>query len=257
MDELLEIGGLVKGFETDSPVLGPVDLTLEGGRIAAIIGRSGTGKSTLLRLLAGLESPSAGSIRLDGKPIRPNDVGVVFQEPRLMPWLNVAGNVGFGLKHLPRAERRAAVAEALEVVGLADAAEKLPKQLSGGMAQRTALARALAIRPRLLLLDEPFSALDPLTRLSMQDHLLEIWRHYGPTVVLISHDMDEALVLADRIVVLDGPPGRVIAEFSPDLSQPRRRGGPGFQRWRDRLIAMLGVGAGPQRTDFPEMKHAV
>ena len=256
MAELLEIGGLVKRFEAPEPVLGPVDLVIETGRIAAVIGRSGTGKSTLLRLLAGLEAPSAGSIRLNDEPIRPQDIGIVFQEPRLMPWLTVAGNIGFGLKHLPRAARAAAIEEAIEVVGLSDAAAKLPKQLSGGMAQRVALARALAVRPRLLLLDEPFSALDPLTRLSMQDHLLDIWRHYGPTVVLISHDMDEALALADRIIVLDGPPGRVVAEFSPDLSHPRRRSGPGFQRWRDRLVGVLGP-AHRSRLVYPEMKYAV
>ncbi|HVJ54635.1 MAG TPA: ABC transporter ATP-binding protein [Aliidongia sp.] len=254
MTELLEIDGLVKRFERAEPVLGPVDLALETGRIAAVIGRSGTGKSTLLRLLAGLDRPSAGAVRLNDEPIRAEDIGVVFQEPRLMPWLTVAGNIGFGLKHLPRAEREAAIAEAIEVVGLSEAAHKLPKQLSGGMAQRVALARALAVRPRLLLLDEPFSALDPLTRLSMQDHLLDVWRHYGPTVVLISHDMDEALALADRIIVLDGPPGRVVAEFSPELSHPRRRGGPGFQRWRDRLVDMLGA---DRRPAYPEMKYAV
>jgi sulfonate transport system ATP-binding protein len=256
MLDLLEIGGLEKRFEAHAPALGPVDLVLDAGRIAAVIGRSGTGKSTLLRLLAGLETPSAGSILFKGAPIRPHDVAVVFQEPRLMPWLTVAGNIGFGLRHLPRAERAAAVAEAIEVVGLTDAATKLPKQLSGGMAQRVALARALAVRPRLLLLDEPFSALDPLTRLAMQDHLLEIWRHYGPTVVLISHDMDEALTLADRIIVLDGPPGRVVADFSPDLSLPRRRGGPSFQRWRDRLVGVLGP-ADRDRPAYPEIKYAV
>jgi sulfonate transport system ATP-binding protein len=259
MTELLEIDGLVKRFEAPEPVLGPIDLVLDTGRITAVIGRSGTGKSTLLRLLAGLERPSAGSICLNGVPIRPADVGVVFQEPRLMPWLTVTANVAFGLKHLPKHECDDAVAEAIEVVGLADAANKLPKQLSGGMAQRVALARAFAVRPRLLLLDEPFSALDPLTRISMQDHLLEIWQHYGPTVVLISHDMDEALALADRIVVLDGPPGRVVAEFSPDLPHPRRRSGPRFQRWRDRLVDVLGPGRAPERSNviFPEMKYAV
>ena len=244
MASILHISGLVKRFDAAIPAVGPVDLVLETGRIAAVIGRSGTGKSTLLRLLAGLEQPNAGRALLDGEPIRPDDVGVVFQEPRLMPWLDVAANVGFGLGHLPRHERDDAVAEVLEVVGLTAHAAKLPKQLSGGMAQRVALARALAVRPRLLLLDEPFSALDPLTRLSMQDHLLELWRHYGPTIVLISHDMDEALALADHIVVLDGPPGRVVAEFGPDLPHPRRRTSPSFQRWRHRLVDVLGSSNG-------------
>ena len=244
MAALLRIAGLVKRFEAAAPALGPVDLVLETGRIAAVIGRSGTGTSTLLRLLAGLERPDSGRILLDGEPIRPDDVGVVFQEPRLMPWLDVAGNIGFGLHHLPRHEREDAVAEVLDVVGLTEHAGKLPKQLSGGMAQRVALARALAVRPRLLLLDEPFSALDPLTRASMQEHLLGLWQHYGPTIVLISHDMDEALALADHIIVLDGPPGRVVAEFGPDLPHPRRRTSPSFQRWRHRLVDILGSSNG-------------
>jgi sulfonate transport system ATP-binding protein len=237
----LEIAGLVKRFDAAHPALGPIGLVIDEGGFAAVVGRSGCGKSTFLRCLAGLEHPESGSIRLVGAPIRPEDVAVVFQEPRLMPWLNVERNVAFGLQHLPRAERAAAVAEALAVVGLTDAAHKLPKQLSGGMAQRAALARALAVRPRLLLLDEPFSALDPLTRVAMQDHLLELWHHYGPTIVLVSHDMEEALALADRIVVLDGPPGRVVAEFSPGMAHPRRRSSAPFQRWRDRLVGVLGV----------------
>jgi len=255
----VRISGLVKRFGADAPALGPVDLVLETGRISAVIGRSGTGKSTLLRLLAGLERPDCGQALLDGRPIRPEDVGVVFQEPRLMPWLDVAGNVGFGLHHLPRPERRDLVAEVLDVVGLAAHAGKLPKQLSGGMAQRVALARALAVRPRLLLLDEPFSALDPLTRLSMQDHLLELWRHYGPTVILISHDMDEALALADHIVVLDGSPGRVLAEFGPELPHPRRRTSPSFERWRHRLVDVLASSTDnqPNRRSVMEMRYAV
>jgi sulfonate transport system ATP-binding protein len=259
MSSLLQISGLVKRFDNATAVLGPVDLVMETGRMTAIIGRSGTGKSTLLRLLAGLEQPDAGQIRLDGRQIRPEDVGVVFQEPRLMPWLDVAGNIGFGLRHCPRHEARETVAEMLERVGLAAHADKLPKQLSGGMAQRVALARALAVRPRLLLLDEPFSALDPLTRLSMQDHLFSLWHHYGPTIVLISHDMDEALALADHIVVLDGQPGRVLAEFGPDLPHPRQRTSPIFERWRRRLIDVLGSSDRNEthRRSVTEMRYAV
>ena len=259
MSSLLQIKGLVKGFGGPTPAVGPVDLVLETGRIAVIIGRSGTGKSTLLRLLAGLEAPDAGQIRLDGAAIRPDDVAVVFQEPRLMPWLDVAGNIGFGLHHLPRQERAAAVAEVLDVVGLAEHAGKLPKQLSGGMAQRVALARALALRPRLLLMDEPFSALDPLTRSAMHDHLIALWQHYQPTIVLISHDMDETLALGDHIVVLDGPPGRVLAEFGPDLPHPRRRAGPSFQRWRQRLVDILGSsnGNGAGSRAVTEIAYAV
>jgi sulfonate transport system ATP-binding protein len=168
-------------------VLGPLHFAFEAGETVAVIGRSGCGKSTLLRLVAGLDTPSAGTATLAGQPIRPEDVAIVFQEPRLMPWLSVADNVGFGLGHLSKIARADAVAEALDVVGLAEAATKLPKQLSGGMAQRTALARALVVRPQLLLLDEPFSALDPLTRVGLQNHLGEVRDHYGPTVLLITH----------------------------------------------------------------------
>jgi sulfonate transport system ATP-binding protein len=259
MSSYLQISGLVKRFGSAVPSLGPVDLVLETGRIATIVGRSGTGKTTLLRVLAGLERPDAGTVRLDGVPIRPEDIGVVFQEPRLMPWLSVAGNVGFGLQHLPARERDAAVAEALEVIGLSAHAGKLPKQLSGGMAQRVALARALAVRPRLLLLDEPFSALDPSTRGAMQDHLLALWQHYGPTIVLVSHDMEEALALADHITVLDGPPGRVVAEFCPELPRPRRRLSPGFQRWRQRLLGMIESSDGNEadRRSVTEIRYAV
>jgi sulfonate transport system ATP-binding protein len=258
MTSLLQITGLVKRFG-GTPVVGPLDLVMAAGGLSAIIGRTGTGKSTLLRLLAGLERPDGGQIGLDGRSIRPEDVSVVFQEPRLMPWLDVAGNIGFGLHHLSRQDRRAAVDEALAVVGLGAHAAKLPKQLSGGMAQRVALARALAVRPRLLLLDEPFSALDPVTRLSMQEHLLTLWRHYRPTIVLISHDMDEALALADHIIVLDGPPGRVVAEFGPDLPHPRRRTTPSFQRWRHRLVDILGSydGHTADSRSVTEMRYAV
>jgi sulfonate transport system ATP-binding protein len=240
MTGLLEIDGLVKRFEPGQAALGPLDLALDCGKLSVVVGRSGCGKSTLLRCLAGLERPDAGTVRLAGQAIRPEDVAVVFQEPRLMPWLDVERNAAFGLRHLSAARRREAAGEALEMVGLLDVAHRLPKHLSGGMAQRVALARALAVRPRLLVLDEPFSALDPLTRVAMQDHLLGLWRHYGPTIVMVSHDLEEAVALADRIIVLDGPPGRVVAEFSPGLPHPRRRSGGQFQRWRDRLLGVLG-----------------
>ena len=258
MSNLLEIRGLAKRYD-DRLVLGPLHLAFETGETVAVIGRSGCGKSTLLRLVAGLDRPSAGTVTLAGQPIRPDDVAIVFQEPRLMPWLTVADNVGFGLAHLPKLERAEAIAEALDVVGLADAATKLPKYLSGGMAQRVGLARALAVRPKLLLLDEPFSALDPLTRAALQNHLGEVRDHYGPTILLITHDMDEALALADRIVVLDGPPGRIMAEFAPRLPPGIKRTAPAFQRWKDRLIDVLGP-AGPPAgtlTKLEDHRHAV
>jgi len=235
----LELRGLTKAFGGAAPVLGPVSFDLEGEGITAIIGRSGSGKSTLLRCLSGLETPTRGTALLGGKPIHPADVGYVFQEPRLMPWLTVARNVGFGLAGAPAAERDAAIGEALATVGLSDAASLLPKKLSGGMAQRVALARALAPRPAVILLDEPFSALDPFTREQMQDHLLHLHQHYGATMVLITHDMDEALALAHRVIVLRGPPGMIAGDFEPGLPHPADRTSAPFFTWKRRLHELL------------------
>jgi sulfonate transport system ATP-binding protein len=209
--------------------------------VVGIIGPSGCGKSTFLRLLAGLDQASSGVIRLEGRDVRSphKEIGIVFQEPRLMPWLTVAQNVGFGLWHLPNLEREEAVAEILAKVGLAHFAEALPKQLSGGMAQRVGIARALVLKPRLLLLDEPFGALDPLTRVKMQDHLLELVGKDVPTVVLITHDIEEALVLSDRVIVLEGPPARIRRDLAIDLDRPRRRSGAQFQDLKDLLAADL------------------
>ncbi len=244
MTKALEIAGLTKAFGTAPPVLGPISLTLAGEGLTAIIGRSGCGKSTFLRCLSGLEKPTRGTALLGGRAIRPAEVGYVFQEPRLLPWLTVRRNIAFGLGHLAKAERHRAVEAAMALVGLSDAAEHLPKQLSGGMAQRVALARALAPRPELLLLDEPLSALDPLTREKMQDHILHIAQHVRATILLITHDMDEALALARRVIVLRGPPGRVVLDIDittddPDLAFPRDRTGGAFQALRRRLIDAL------------------
>ena len=244
MTRQLDIAGLTKAFGTAAPVLGPVSLTLEGEGITAIIGRSGSGKSTFLRCLSGLETPTRGTATLGGKPIRPAEVGFVFQEPRLMPWLSVRRNIAFGLGHLPKAERAQAVEDAMALVGLSAAADYLPKQLSGGMAQRVALARALAPRPDLLLLDEPLSALDPLTREQMQAHILHVAQHIRATILLITHDMDEALALANRVIVLRGPPGRIVLDVTipahdPAYAFPRDRTGASFQAMRRRLIDAL------------------
>jgi sulfonate transport system ATP-binding protein len=230
----LHIQGLCKSYG-EHAVLGPIDLHLQAGTMTGVIGRSGCGKTTLLRCLGALEQPSAGTLRIGTGDLRREEIGIVFQEPRLMPWLTVARNVAFGLA----GRNEAAVAEALQVVGLREAATLLPKQLSGGMAQRVALARALAPAPALLLLDEPFSALDPFTREQMQDHLLHLHRHYGATMVMITHDMDEALALADRIIVLRGRPGLVVADVAPGLARPSVRTAPDFVRWKARLTESL------------------
>lgn len=240
MTQTLQITGLAKRFGNAPPVLGPLFLTLEAESFTAIIGRSGSGKSTLLRCLAGLEPPSNGSVTLGGVPIKPEQVGYVFQEPRLMPWLNVERNVAFGLRHLHAKARHAAVEEALALVGLSHAAALLPKQLSGGMAQRVALARALAPKPDILLLDEPFSALDPLTREQMQSHIAHISRNFRATMVLITHDMDEALLLANRVIALRGAPGHIVTDLDlTDSDFARDRTHPHFQRLRHTLTDAL------------------
>jgi len=234
----IHITGLTKSYG-GQPVLGPVRLTLEAGTITAIIGRSGCGKTTLLRCLGGLEDATAGRITIGDGRLSHREIGYVFQEPRLMPWLNVEKNTGFGLAGLSKSAREQAVAEVLRVVGLASAARLLPKQLSGGMAQRVALARALAPRPEVILLDEPFSALDPFSREQMQEHLLHLHEHYGATMVLITHDMDEALALAHRIIVLTGPPGIVTGDLTPNLPKPVDRSSVAFFEWKKRLTGLL------------------
>jgi sulfonate transport system ATP-binding protein len=237
---VLEIRDLYKNFKNFA-ALGPLNLSVGPERVVTVIGPSGCGKSTLLRLVAGLELASRGSIRLDGATIAGprEDIGVAFQDPRLMPWLSVRRNVGLGLWDWPAAARDAAIEAAIAKVSLSEFAEALPKQLSGGMAQRAGLARALVTRPRLLLLDEPFGALDPLTRIRMQDHLLDIVGSEVPNVLLITHDIEEAIVLSDRIIVQGGPPARVRRDIVVDLARPRRRASREFQELKELLLNEL------------------
>jgi ABC-type nitrate/sulfonate/bicarbonate transport system ATPase subunit len=211
MTEAIAVRDLVVNFG-DRAALGPVSFTLAEGSITALVGRSGAGKTTLLRCLAGLLTPSRGEVKTPGRQGRPR-IGYVFQDARLLPWLSVAGNVAFGLAHLPRAERRDAVAKALAQVGLSGWAQSRPAELSGGMAQRVAIARALARAPDLLLLDEPFSALDAFTRRHLQEELRLLLSRVRLTVVFITHDLDEAIALADRLLVMAGPPGRIVADM--------------------------------------------
>lgn len=238
---MLSLRGLGKTYGNGTEALAGIDLIVPAGEAIALIGGSGCGKSTLLRLIAGLEVPSCGVVEVDGEPVAsPHEaVGLVFQEPRLLPWLDVDGNVGFGITDLPAPIRARRVHEALARVGLTGQGKRWPKELSGGMAQRVALARVLVARPRILLMDEPFSALDALTRASLQDHVARLWGEDRQTLVLVTHDIEEALLLADRVVVLRPRPGRIETMLRVDLPRPRDRDSPGFEAARRRLRAAL------------------
>ncbi len=218
-----------------------VSLEVAPGEIVAVVGGSGCGKSTLLRAISGLDTPTQGKVALDGVVItEPNErIGIVFQEPRLLPWLSVAGNVGFGLEHRPRREREQRVAAQVARVGLTDKAGVWPRELSGGQAQRVALARALVTRPEVLLLDEPFSALDAFTRVDLQDHLLDLWADGRPTLIVVTHDVDELIVLGDRVVVMRPHPGRIEDEIAIDLPRPRDRQSAAYDFAKRRVLAAL------------------
>ena len=211
------------------------------GEIVAIIGGSGCGKSTLLRAVAGLDRATTGTVTLDESAITAPHakIGIIFQEPRLLPWLSVADNIGFGLADLPAAERREKVARALARVGLADKAQAWPRELSGGQAQRVAIARALVPQPEVLLLDEPFSALDAFTRRDLQDHLLDLWADTRPTLILVTHDVDEAVVLADRVLVMRPRPGRLFDQIEINLGRPRDRNSPLFENFKRSVLTSL------------------
>ncbi|GAA4827868.1 ABC transporter ATP-binding protein [Garicola koreensis] len=238
-----------RAFEA-APVLRDISFDVTPGEVVAILGASGCGKSTLLRAVGGLDTGNSGQIRIGGNPVTAYDprTAVGFQEPRLLPWRSVRKNIELGLpRELSRAAGAARVDELLELVGLADRAELRPREISGGMAQRTSLARALARRPGVLLLDEPFGALDALTRLKMQDLLLEVHAQTGTTVLLVTHDVDEALQLADRILLLGAEDSSTQAGATVKQlltipgRRPRDRGSAELVRLRSQLYAGLGV----------------
>ena len=243
---MLLIEELHKRFSNGFVGLGSIDLTVNRSEIISLIGTSGCGKSTLLRIIAGLSFPSSGTVRIDDQIItKPHpEISIIFQESRLMPWLTVWKNIQFGLQHLPKTQRNLLTGEIIEKVGLTQFAKALPKQLSGGMAQRVAIARALVTNPSILLLDEPFSALDAFTRLSLQDHLLQIWEYDRPTMILVTHDVEEALMLSDRVIVMRGNPGRIHQEFAIDLPRPRRRTDSHLQYWKEQLLEALDLSTG-------------
>lgn len=225
---LLEIRNLTASFASHLGALDAldgVDFQVQQGEFVCLIGPSGCGKSTLLRLVAGLIQPTAGEVRLGGEPLtEPSPkVGLVFQQPTLLPWRTVRGNIALPLElmGLPAAEIRARTDRLIQLVGLVGFEEEYPAALSGGMAQRAAIARALGQNPEILLLDEPFGALDALTREYMAAELLRIWQRDQRTVLMVTHNVEEAALLADRVIVLSARPGCVVAEIPVDLPRPR------------------------------------
>ena len=220
-----------------------INLTVQDGEFLCILGPSGCGKSTLLELLAGLQTPTEGEILLEGEKLKgPNrKSGVVFQDPSLYPWRTVAQNVGIGLEiaGADKAERKARVDRYLQMVGLQGFGDKYPHQLSGGMRQRAGIARALAGHPEVLLMDEPFGAVDHLTRLQLQNDLLQIWEEEKKTVVFVTHDVSEAVFLADRVVLLSPRPGRVHRIFTIPQPRPRKRDDVGLLKLQNDIYSAI------------------
>jgi NitT/TauT family transport system ATP-binding protein len=222
--------------------LGPVSLSIAENEIVCVVGASGCGKTTLLNIVAGLDAPTRGTVEVDGKAVTgPSpDRGVIFQQYALFPWMTVRKNVEFGpsLRRVSTSERQRIAAHYISLVGLDHAADQLPKELSGGMKQRCAIARAYAARPRVLLMDEPFGALDALTKTTLQDQLLEAWRAEPRTIFFITHDVDEAVYLANRVVVMSARPGRIATVIDIGLPHPRTFGlrtRPEFNELRKRV----------------------
>jgi len=238
---MLVLDRVGKTYPNGVHALEGISLSVALGEIVAVVGGSGCGKSTMLRAIAGLDNPSRGRVSLDGVTVTaPHEkIGIIFQEPRLLPWLTVAGNIAFGIEHLPRPERDRRIATALARVGLADKANAWPRELSGGQAQRVAIARALVPRPEVLLLDEPFSALDAFTRADLQDQLLALWADSRPTLILVTHDVDEAITLADRVMVMRPRPGRIFEEIKGALPRPRDRRSEAFDAVRREVLDSL------------------
>jgi NitT/TauT family transport system ATP-binding protein len=240
--QAVDVRGLDKRFSrrgADTVVLEGLDLTIAAGEFVSLIGRSGCGKSTLLELIAGLQQPSAGTIEVGGRAVSgPGpDRTIVFQQYALFPWRTALQNVMFPLEMAGagRAERRRIARERLEVVGLSHAADRYASELSGGMQQRVGLARALACDPQILLLDEPFSGADAITREGLQRLLADLHRRFASTVVLVTHSVDEALRLSDRVVVLGGRPGRIVAEVRPSADRDDAAA------QREQILALLGA----------------
>ncbi len=240
---LLRVQGVGKTYPGGTEALRGATLSIAAGEFVCLIGASGCGKSTLLRLVAGFEQPSTGQVLMAGRPVSgPGpDRGMVFQDYGLFPWLSVRGNIGFGPRSrgLPRAEVAALAERFIGMIGLERFADAYPHQLSGGMKQRVAIARVLANDARLVLMDEPFGALDAMTRERLQEELLALWARTGLTVVFVTHSIEEALVLADRVVVMSPGPGRIVGDHRVGLARPRDVAGAEFNALRRAMTAEL------------------
>jgi nitrate ABC transporter ATP-binding subunit len=237
--ENLTIHGVTKRFtvgDDEVEALAPVDLAIPKGEFVCMIGASGCGKSTLLRIIAGFEEPTTGEVAIDGKPVTGpgSDRGMVFQDYALFPWMTVRQNISFGprQRHLAREEVDQTTDEFIRMVGLERFADRYPNQLSGGMKQRVAIARVLANNANILLMDEPFGALDALTREQLQNELLQIWKRTGVTTIFVTHSVEEAVLLADRVLVMSAGPGKIDSDFRIDLPRPRDVSSPEFNALR-------------------------
>jgi NitT/TauT family transport system ATP-binding protein len=242
----LQMDAIGKVFERDGksvPVLQEIGLDVRDGEFICIVGPSGCGKSTLLNVMAGFLPPSSGSVNIDGEAVRgPNHRRIlVFQERGVFPWLTVEGNIGFGLSKLSRADREERIAHYVKMVRLEGFERSYPSDLSGGMKQRLQVARALAVNPDILFLDEPFGALDSVTRLIMRRELLRIWQTERRTILFVTHDIDEAVQLADRVVVLSSRPAKIQDILTIDIEHPRRISSPRYLELRDELYDKIGV----------------
>ncbi|KZE68839.1 nitrate/sulfonate/bicarbonate ABC transporter ATP-binding protein [Fictibacillus phosphorivorans] len=234
---MLNVKRLKRMFNNNQAGFHNINFSVDKGEIIGILGTSGCGKSTLLRVLSGLDPYYEGNISSSDEAN--NGVGMMFQEPRLLPWLSVRKNISFGLKKEERTSTK--YQTYLDLVGLTGFENHYPKDLSGGMAQRTAIARALITEPEVLLLDEPFSALDAFTKMQLQDLLLSIWQKKKTTMLLVTHDIDEALYLCDRILILKGQPGEVFAEVQVERSKPRTRGDAYLSQQKAHILNLLNV----------------
>jgi NitT/TauT family transport system ATP-binding protein len=242
----LEIRGLHMAFRTEESevrVLEDLDLDVREGELVCILGPSGCGKSTLLNIVAGFLPPTSGSVRIDGEEVHGPDPRriFVFQERGVFPWLTVEGNIGFGLGRLGRAERAARIAHYVRLVGLEGFEKSYPHELSGGMKQRVEVARALAVDPDMLFLDEPFGALDSITRLEMRRELLRIWQAEQKTILFVTHDIEESVQLADRVVVLSARPARIRRIVEIDLPHPRDLSSRRYLELRDGIFEEIGL----------------